>query len=187
VQVISNYTRGFTSTSTCGGDGCPSGTNAYNQHTISTNWTKTDQNGQTNVGDLVSGLNHASVMPDGFVYVSETNMTWTYFHGIIKVDTWTWGMPLAARVDPRHTGSSYYLYSWRNEPAGDYGHYITLRGYSGSSQSSALAYYNDSSGGVDEHNTSIGIRGGTGAFSDLSNTVFQTMRNRYPSSYYLVW
>lgn len=97
-------------------------------------------------------------------------------------------MPLVARVDPKHVGSIYYLTSWASAPAGDYGHYVTLRGYSGSSQSSALAYYNDSSGGQDEHNSSIGILGGTGAYSNKSYTVFQTMVNNTTSgSYYLIW
>lgn len=188
MQVVSNYTRGYTSSSTCGGDGCPAGTNAFNQHTISSTWTKTDLHGQTYVSDLVAGLNGASIEPAGFIYVWWTNMSWSQFHNAIKTDTWTWGMPLAARVDPRHTGSNYYLTSWAGEPPGDYGHYITLRGYSGSSQSTALAYYNDSSGGHDEHDTSIGVAGSTGAFSNLSNTVFQTMVNHTTSgSYYLIW
>jgi hypothetical protein len=79
------------------------------------------------------------------------------------------------------------LYSWRNAQAGDYGHYITLRGYSGSAQSTAKAYYNDSAGGVDEH-TAVGILGSTGAFSDKSYTVYKTMTNHTTGgSYYLIW
>jgi hypothetical protein len=188
VQVVSNYTWGFTSSNTCGGDGCPAGVNKFNQHTISTNWTRTDINQQTFVSDLVTGLNAASIKPSGFVYAWQTNMSWTQFHSTIKVDTYTWRMPLAARVDPRHVGSQYFLTSWAGASAGDYGHYITLRGYSGSLQGTANAYYNDSSGGVDEHNSAIHILGSTGAFTDRSFTVFQTMVNHTTNgSYYLMW
>ena len=188
VQVVSNYSRGYTSTNTCGGDNnCPAGTNYKDQHYISTNWTKTDQHTQTYVSDLVTGLHGASALPSGFVYAYWTNMSWSSFHNGVKVDTYTWRMPLAPRVDPRHTGSNYYLTSWAGAPAGDYGHYITLRGYSGSAQSSALAYYNDSSGGVDEH-TGVGILGSTGAFSDKSYTVWKTITlNTTNGLYYLIW
>ena len=187
-QEISNYTWGYTSTSVCGGDGCAAGINKYNQHTISTNWTKTDLHGQTYVGDLVAGLNGASIKPAGFVYAYQTNMPWSQFHGEIRVDTYSWRMPLAARVDPRHVGSPYFLASWAGVTPADYGHYIALRGYSGSAQSTAYAYYNDSSGGKDEHDTSITVLGSTGAFSDKSFTVYQTMVNNTTSgSYYLIW
>ncbi len=187
VQVVSNYTRGYTSTSTCGGDGCPGGTNRYDQHTISNSWTKTDLHGETWLGDLVAGLNGASIKPAGYIYAHWTNPSWSEFHNAIKVDTYTWRMPLAARVDPKHTGSNYYLASWASAPAGDYGHYVTLRGYSGSSQSTAYAYYNDSSGGVDEH-TGVAVLGATGAFSNKSNTVYQTMvNNTTDDKYYFIW
>jgi hypothetical protein len=186
VQVISNYTWGYTSTSECGAH-CGGGVNKYGQHTISDNWTDTDVHGQTYVGDLVYGLNQASVIPDGFIYAYWESPSWSEFHGAIKVDTYTWRMPLAPRVDPRHTNSSYYLYSWRNESPGDYGHYIVLRGYNGSSQSTALAYYNDSSGGVDEH-TGVQVLGDTGAFDDYSYTVWQTMYLHKTSGvHYLIW
>lgn len=191
VQVVSNFTWGYTSTSTCGGEGCPTGINKYNQHTISTSWTLTDLHGQTYLGDLVTGLNSASVKPTGFFYAYWTDPTWSEFHNAIKGDTWVWLMPLAIRVDPRHTGSAYKLASWAGAPPGDYGHYITARGYSGSLQSSAYVYYNDSSGGQDEHD-GTGILGGLGAFSDKSNIVYETMRNNKtpdtPSGhYYFVW
>jgi hypothetical protein len=190
VQVVSNYTRGYASTNTCGGDtDCPSGTNYYNQHTISGNWTLTDAHGETWVGDLVSGLNHASIRPSGFVYAPWTNATWSQFHAAVKTDTYGWNMPLAARVSPRVPGSNYYLASWSApQNAGYWGHYITLRGYSGGAQSSAVAYYNDSSGGVDEHDTSIHILGSTGAFSNLSNTVYVTMTLRTTDGdWYFIW
>ena len=187
VQMASNYTWGYTSSSTCGAEGCPSGTNKYSQHYISNNWTNTDDNMQTYVGDLVTGLNNATVMPNGFIYAYQTNMSWSSFHNTVKTDVYTWQMPLAARVDPRHTGSQYFLTSWAGAPGGDYGHYVLLRGYDGSTQSAALARYNDTSGGQDEHN-GTGILGSTGAFSDKSFTVYKTMVNHTTGgSYYLIW
>jgi hypothetical protein len=189
--VVSNFTRGYTSTNTCGGDtNCPSGTNYKNQHDISTLWTHTTVDGTT-VSNLVGGLNGASVLPSGYLYAYWTNMSWSSFHNALKVDTYTWRMPLAPRVSPRTPGSQYFLASWAGQTQGNYGHWITLRGYSGSAQSTANAYYNDSSGGVDEH-TGVGILGSTGAFTDKSYTVYMTMTLRKTlikgvNYYYLVW
>ncbi len=193
VQVVSNYTRGYTSSNTCGGDtGCPSGTNYKDQHYISNQWTHTAAVDGTTVANLAAGLNAASVLPSGFVYAYWTNMSWISFHNALRVDAYTWRMPLAPRVSPRTPGSQYFLTSWAGQTAGSYGHWITLRGYSGTDQSYALAYYNDSSGGVDEHDPSIHILGNTGAFSDKSYTVYKTMTLRTTrinnvDYYYLVW
>lgn len=110
--------------------------------------------------------------------------TWSQFQNAIATDTSTWFMPLAANVSPRKTGSPYYLVSWAAAPAGTYGHYIPLRGYNGFTQSTALAYYNDSSGGKDEVDPSITVLGSTGAFQDKSYTVYKTMMNRSGN---LVW
>jgi len=187
VQVVSNYTWGYTSSSLCGAH-CDPGINKYGQHTISDNWTLTDVHGETYVGDLKTGMNSASDLPSGFLYAYEKDLVWSDFHSDLRLDIWWWHMPLAARVDPRHSGSQYFLTSWAGDPAGDYGHYIALRGYSGTAQSTALAYYNDSSGGVDEHDTSITVLGDTGAFSDNSYTVYRTMKqNNAGGHWYLFW
>ena len=180
VQVISNASWGYYSSST---DGQSSATNKYTQSTISANWTKTDSNLQTNLGDLITGLNSASRRPSGFVYVQMSKPSWDTFHNAIITDVWHYGMGLAAHVNPNKTGSTYHLYSWKNVAPGDYGHYIPLRGYSGFTQSTALAYYDDSSGGRDEVTGQV-ILGATGAFSDPSYTVYMTMMNRYGN---LVW
>jgi hypothetical protein len=180
VQVISNYTWGYylnaTSESATG--------NKYKQSTISATWTKTDvTQQQTYLGNLINGMNGASQLPFAGFYMQWNAPAWSDFQHAIATDTSTWYMPLAAGVSPRKTGSPYYLYSWRSAPAGNWGHYIPLRGYSGFFQSSALAYYNDSSGGTDEV-TGETILGSTGAFQDLSFTVYKTMMNQSGN---LVW
>lgn len=179
VQVVSNYTWDYYYSSTSAES---STTNKYKESYISSTWTKTDTNGYTALADLITGMNAASVLPFGGFYIQVHNPIWSDFQYYIATDTSTWDMPLAVNVNPRKTGSLYFLYSWRAAPAGDYGHYIPLRGYSGFTQSSALAYYDDSSGGVDDFG--VGMLGGTGAFQDLSYWVYKTMMNRYGN---LVW
>lgn len=176
-----NYTWDYHYTSV---DGEASSTNKYQQTEINANWTHATSSDGTSLANFVDGMNGASVLPFGSFYMQWQNPTWSEFQNAIATDTSTWFMPLAAGVNPKKTGSSYYLYSWRTVPAAsDRGHYITLRGYAGFVQASALAYYNDSSGGKDEV-TGATIYGSTGAFQDLSYTVYKTMINRYGN---LVW
>jgi hypothetical protein len=180
VQVVSNESWHIYSTDPSGQN---TATNKYTQSFISATWTKTDVNLQTNLGDLIIGLNGATRRPSGWAYVQLHNPTWDTFHNAIISDIWAYGMALAAHVNPRKANSQQYLSSWANVSPGDYGHYIPLRGYAGFSSSTAVVFYNDSSGGRDEV-TGIGILGATGAFSDASTTVYQTMMNRYGN---LVW
>ena len=180
VQVISNESWQIYSSDTSGQN---TATNKYTQTFISATWTKTDINLQTNLGDLIAGMNGATRRPSNWAYVQLHNPSWSTFHNAIISDVWAYGMALAAHVNPRKSNSQQYLASWANVSPGDYGHYIPLRGYAGFSSSSALVFYNDSSGGRDEV-TGVGILGATGAFSDASTTVYQTMMNRYGN---LVW
>lgn len=177
VQVVSNYTWHYYSSSTSAES---STTNKYKESYISSQWTKTDVDKNppnhiyyTSLGDLITGMNAASVLPFGGFYMQWHNPIWSDFQNAIATDTSTWYMPPAAAVSPRTPGSNYYLFSWRNAPTGNYGHYIPLRGYSGFTQATALAYYDDSSGGIDDFG--VGMLGSTGAFQDLSYTVHQTM------------
>jgi hypothetical protein len=173
VQVASNYTWGIVvdnagSESTTG--------NQYKQSTISSRWTKTDVTLQTYLADFITGMNKASDIPFDPFYVQWHAPTWTEFHNAVANDAVNWFMPAAAGITPREPGSSYFLASWRNATPGNYGHYIALRGYSGFSQSSAIMYYNDSSGGKDEVSGET-ILGSTGSFTDVSFTVYKTMMN----------
>jgi hypothetical protein len=180
VQVVSNESWQVYSSDTSGQN---TATNKYTQTFISATWTRTDINLQTNLADLITGLNGATRRPSNWAYVQLHNPSWDTFHNAIISDVWAYGMALAAHVNPRKANSTAYLASWSNVAAGDYGHYIPLRGYSGFSSSSALVFYNDSSGGRDEV-SGVGILGATGAFSDRSTTVYQTMMNRSGN---LVW
>lgn len=186
VQVISNYTRGYTSTTVDG----ESGSNNYKTQTwISANKTKNDLHGQTYLGDLIAGLNDLSILPstDGWHYAYWHNPSFQSFHNAIVDDTWNWHMPLAAGVNPRDTeNGSYYLPNWDGEdPSPDYGHYIDIRGYEGLySDAARWAYYDDSSGGHDEVQTWIGIPGSTGQYRYGSYGVWETMKNNQG---YLVW
>lgn len=180
VQVVSNESWQIYSTDQAGQN---TSTNKYTQTYISATWTKTDANLQTNLGDLISGLNNATRRPSNWVYMQLHNPSWATFHNAIISDIWAYGMALAAHVNPRKANSQQYLTSWANVSPGNYGHYIPLRGYAGFSSSTAVVFYNDSSGGRDEVTGTV-ILGATGAFSDASTTVYQTMMNRYGN---LVW
>jgi hypothetical protein len=154
-------------------------TNKYTQTYISTTWAHPSSSTGTSIGNLIDGLNGASQLPYSGFYSQWQDPTWAQFHTAIMVDTYGFEVGLAAGVNPRKTGSIYYLISWKNNtPGADIGHYIPIRGYSGNTQSAAKAYYSDSSGGKDEVDGTL-IAGSTGNFSDLSYTVYKTMMNRY--------
>ena len=172
VQVVSNYTWHYYYTSTSGQ--APT-TNKYTQSKISHDWTLTDTNGQQTSPTLIApALNAASVLPFAGFYQVWKYPVWSDFQNAIATDTSQWNMPLAEHVNPRSLNSSYILASWPSgQQRSDYGHYIPLRGYSGFTQTSALAYYDDSSGGVDDNGQ--GMLGSTGAFSDKSETVWGAM------------
>jgi hypothetical protein len=176
IQVLSNLTWGFASTSTAGQ---ATTTNKYTQTYISTTWAHASSSSGTTFDNLINGLNGASQLPYSGFYSQQQNPSWSEFHSAIMVDTYGFGVGLAAGVNPRKTGSIYYLTSWKNNtPKADIGHYIPIRGYLGNEQGSAKAYYTDSSGGADEVDGTL-IAGSTGNFSDLSYTVYKTMMNRY--------
>jgi hypothetical protein len=64
VQIVSNFSWGKTGTA-----------NKYTQKTISDNWTHTDANGQTYLGDEINGMNQATKRPSNFVYMQKHNPT----------------------------------------------------------------------------------------------------------------
>lgn len=177
VQVVANEAWSYYNANTSGES---TSTNKYTQSYISTQWTHTDSGKQTSLSNLISGMNGATTTrrPTGFAYAQDHAPTWTEFHNETISDVWLYSMAPAAHVNPRKTNSIYYLKSWAGVGPGDYGHYIPLRGYTGFTQGTALIRYNDSSGGQDEVTHEI-ILGATGAFDDLSYTVYMTMMNRY--------
>lgn len=181
VQVVSNYTWGYYYSST---NGQSTSTNKYTQSVISANWTHTDTNGQqTSPGYVAPALNAASHLPFAGFYMVWQNPAWSDFQNAIATDTSQWFMPLAAHVNPRSLNSAYILASWPSGPQkSTYGHYIPLRGYNGFSQATARAYYDDSSGGVDDNGQ--GMLGSTGAFSDKSTTVWGAMTIRAGNFYW---
>jgi hypothetical protein len=107
------------------------------------------------------------------------------FHDAIIIDAVNVDTGIAVNVSPRKSGSIYYLYSWRSVTPGNYAHYIPAYGYNGDQyhQSTSRSYYSDSSGGTDQVDGTV-ILGSTGDFSDLSYTVYRTMKNLYG---YMVW
>lgn len=134
VQIVSNYSWGKTGSQ-----------NAYSQQTISDNWTHTDANQQTYLGDEITGMNLASVKPVGFVYAQKHNPTYSNWHATIIEDVHGWRMPLAAGVIPWKTGGTYHLVSWNK--VSNTGHYIELHGYSGYiSDPTKSVYFSDTAG-----------------------------------------
>jgi hypothetical protein len=183
VQVVSNYTWGIRN-STVSGE--TTSNNHYKQSYISSHWTRTDTNGQTYLADEITGMNAASIRPTNWSYVQWHNPSFQDFHNAIIDDTWYWNMPLSAGVNPRDSvNGGFYLPNWASvPPSSTYGHYIAIRGYAGLySDPSRYAYYNDSSGGVDEV-TGQGIYGSTGSYNYGSYGVWETMLNNNQN---LIW
>jgi hypothetical protein len=185
VQVLSNLQWGKFVTNTTGAGGQSTTANKYTQTYIDSTWTNTTTAG-TDIGDLIRGINQASGMSRFYSQfdadpstAGAQDPTWAQFHNAVVVDVWNWDAGAAAGVNPKKTGSAYYLTSWKSVPAGDYGHYIALTGYTNpDNTTSSKIWYADSSGGKDQVNDTV-ILGSTGNFSDSSKTVYQTMMNRY--------
>lgn len=152
VQVVSNFSWGL------------SGTNRWSQGGISDSYTHTDAHGETWLPDMINGMNGTSRLPSGFVFAQKHNPTFSDWHNTIITDVFNWQMALAAGVKP-FISMSKHLHSWPNSVFAK--HYIALNGYSAYAwMANPLAYYDDSSGGYG---------GTTGAFSDPSPLVFDTM------------
>lgn len=118
VQVVSNYSWGKTGSN-----------DKYTQQHISDSWTHTDANGQTYLGDEVSGMNAASARPANFAYMQLHAPSYDGWHGTIIQDVYWWQMPLAAGVIPWKSDGAYHLVSWKKVSNG--GHDIELHGYVG--------------------------------------------------------
>jgi hypothetical protein len=176
IQVLSNLSWGYFSNDL---DGQSVTTNKYKQTYISTTWAHASPSSGTSFANLVDGLNGAVKVPFAGFYSQWHNPSWSEFHSAIMADTHLYGLGAAAGVNPRKSGSIYFLASWKNStPKASIGHYIPLRGYSGDERGTAKVYYGDSSGGTDEVDGTP-IAGSTGNFVDQSYTVYQTMMNRY--------
>lgn len=159
VQIVSNY-----------GWRMAAGSNKYSQTAISNNWTRTDVNGQTYLGDMITGMNRASRLPSGFAYMQKHRPSFGDWHATIVSGTYNWRMPLAAGVNPHAPGAYYYIVSWPVEKVA--AHYIELHGYkgfSGSPNGSRLVKYSDTAGSY----AAPGVRAGN--FVDVSYDVYQTM------------
>ena len=175
IQVLSNLSWGYTNTSL---DGQSATTNKYKQTYISNTWAHASSSSGTTFANLIDGLNGAVDVPFSGFYSQWQGPTWWQFHSAIMTDTHVYGLGVAAGVNPRKSGSIYYLTSWKNNTPGNIGHYIPIRGYTGDGQESATVYYSDSAGGADEVDGTL-IAGSTGNFKDPSYTVYKTMMNRY--------
>ncbi len=183
VQVASNLSWDYYYSSTSGETGA---TNKHKQTTISATWTHTNSSGTTDV-NMVAGMNGASHLPYTPFYFKWSNPVFQDFHNAIIMDTDGYGMALAVHVNPRDTvNGNYYLPNWAGvDPSSGYGHYIAINGYSGLySDPVRWAYYDDSSGGVDEYDGHTVILGSTGAYRYGSYGLWETMRN---GNNYLIW
>lgn len=155
VQVVSNFTWGKTGAQ-----------DKYSQQFISDQWTHTDANQQTYLGDEIVGMNSASVKPSGFVYAQKHNPTFETWHGTIIEDTFWWRMPLAAGVIPWKAGATYHLVSWKLVSNG--GHYIELHGYVGRvTDASRYVWFSDVAG---QYANSVAAN-----YQQASYAVYETM------------
>jgi hypothetical protein len=119
--------------------------NKYTQKTISDNWTQTDANGETYLGDEINGMNQATKRPSNFVYCRSTTRRSTTGTGRSSEGVYYWGLPLAAGVIPAIEDATYQLVSWNR--VSNSGHYLELHGYEGRvGSSSPDVYFSDTAG-----------------------------------------
>jgi hypothetical protein len=176
VQVVSNKQWGIYSSN--------DNTNKYTQQKISDTWTYTDTNGLTSPYREEVGLNGSTSghKPAGFVYLRYQVTSGSDWHNKVVTDVSDWGMPLTASVAPHDPGASYFLSSWPNPTSTGAAHWIVIRGWYGlwDGSMTPYVYYNDSS--RDEG-------GATGAFSDPSFRVYQTLIKVNPNheGKWIVW
>jgi hypothetical protein len=165
-QVVINWTRGYTSTSTNGED---LSTNWRRQSKIA-EWMKTTTAG-TGGANLAVGLNNSNGVvkptPD-WLYVYADNGTKSAFYDKVITDIDGFGMPLVLATAPHlmNAGSN-YLESWPKVVDGAH-HWIVLRGYDGlPGSASQIVKYQDSSGG---------FGGSTGSFDDSLSVVYNVSK-----------
>jgi hypothetical protein len=176
VQVVSNKQWGIYSSN--------DNTNKYTQQKISDTWTLTDANGLTSPYREEVGLNGSTSgrRPSGFAYLRYQVTSGSDWHNKIVTDVTDWGMALTASVAPHDPGASYFLSSWPIPTTSGAAHWIVIRGWYGlwDGSMSPYVYYNDSS--RDEG-------GSTGAFSDPSFRVYQTLIKVNPNheGKWIVW
>jgi hypothetical protein len=157
VQVVANYAWGYSGT-----------TNKYSQSYISSTWTKTDQNGQTMVGDERYGLNQATKghVPGGWVYVAVRATSGSDWHNMLRTDVGVYAMPIVVTLAPHDVGASYWLRSWPK--AMNAGHYIVVNGWN-------QVWDNTRNPTVTYDDGSSGYGGSTGEFSDPAFDVYYTI------------
>lgn len=165
-QVVINWTRGYTSTST---DGEDLSTNWRRQSKIAT-WMSTTTSG-TGGANLATGLNNpnGTLKPTAdWAYVYADNGTMHQLDDKIVTDIDAFAMPLVLATAPHITNAGVnYLESWPKEYPGAH-HWIVLRGYDGLwGDASIIIKYLDSSGG---------FGGATGAFDDSLSVMYQVSK-----------
>jgi len=165
-QVVINWTRGISSTSTNGED---LSTNWRRQSKIAT-WMNTTSLG-TGGASLAAGLNNSNgvVKPTAdWVYTYADNGTMQAFFNKILTDIDGFGMPLVLATAPHMANAGVdYLESWPREYPGAH-HWIVVRGYDGLwGAPSILIKYQDSS---------AGFGGATGSFDDSLSVVYQVSK-----------
>ena len=165
-QVVINWTRGMTSTSTNGED---LSTNWRRQSKIAT-WMNTTTAG-TGGANLAAGLNNSNgvLKPTAdWVYTYAENGTMQAFFNKILTDIDGFGMPLVLATAPHMANAGVdYLESWPREYPGAH-HWIVVRGYDG--------LWGDASIVIKYQDSSAGFGGATGSFDDSLSVVYQVSK-----------
>lgn len=174
-QVISNRSWGVYSSST---NGESASTNKYKQTAIADHTELDDGSGGVNVllrtdgEQMENGVAWAAREPSGFACLYDSSGTKDQLLWKIVIDTYTYKMGLALSV---RLTATVKLRSWSSYTGGGASHWVAIRGYTGFGGSSPRIYYTDSS---------AGLGGSTGQFSDLLTLVHLVNANQ---SGHVVW
>ena len=175
-QVVINWSRGLTSTSTSGED---TTTNWRRQSKIA-EWMGTTTAG-TGGASLAAGLNNTNAVlkpTADWVYAYADIGTMQDLYGKIVTDVATYGMPLVLATVPHGSNAGVnFLESWPSAYPGAH-HWIVLRGYDGvwGGTTPILVKYQDSSGG---------FGGTTGSFDDSLSVIWQV--SKWNQGGHVVW
>ena len=157
-QAVLNYTRNYFYDTLDGQDPVKN----WKKQSVIGAEMGTDSAGSSSSYMIKNYLNGNARNPAGWTWSRSINDSGQQMYNRIVSDAWNWSMPLVLAVHPHKSGQIYFLPSWP-DPWTTSGHFIAVRGYSGSwdgTNNGASVYYVDSSGdgGMDPGRYTAGAR-----------------------------
>ena len=174
-QIVINWSRGIIIQDQSKAAAESLAVNYKKQSTIA-GWMGTTSTDGTWGGSLASALNRSDAVlkPVSYwIYSWAPSGTLSQFMSKVLADVYAFEMPLVLPVVVHKPGSAYFLSSWPT--ANDAHHYVVISGYQGTSSTTSVLTFKDSSGTYG---------GGTGTYTDTAETMWKA--NSFNNGY-VVW